>query len=376
MLGQHAHQHLDLEWHVAGTVHLQVVSGEPVALQMLPQLFLEAGVDGTPTEAIDREEDRVPAPRPADSGRGALHLGVALGDLGVVLGRDGAFLDAEGARGILTHPFDALRLDPALRRQGVANEPDARLGGNDVRQRVRAHVAPEAVAHAIPGGEPGTPRGTQPERVVAEAHVGATVRLHLGHEVVAGGSAAQQITPGAPGLDAFAVVEPYLGQAIPQGPAQAGGGGRKEQLLATRCEGSFLHVGHGLGDRAPLESRSETRQHRLGLLSTTVLAHPRDRILIGHGPEVLTLDSPPVVRQHDVAAGDAHVLDVLFSMLLVRSGGDAKGERKSVLRVPLDLGDRGDRRGVERILGATNLRKSHRMSVTGIGVFGLAGTGT
>ena len=71
-------------------------------------------------EAVDGDEDGVPAAGPAEGRGGALHVGAALGGGGVVGRGDRALLRAEGLRRVAPRRLDVLRVDAAGGRQRVA----------------------------------------------------------------------------------------------------------------------------------------------------------------------------------------------------------------------------------------------------------------
>src|SRR5260221_13894485 len=58
-----------------------------------------------------------------------------------------------------------------------------------------------------------------------------------------------------------------------------------------------------------------------------------------HAPQRLVGDRAPVIGQHDVAVGDADVLDKLFAMLDIGPGGDAEWKWERIVGCPLNFDD-------------------------------------
>src|SRR5690606_8982356 len=90
------HGQVQFERHEAGPVDLEVMTCQPVSLEVGPHLRLERIVHRRPADAIDGHEDGVPAARPPEHRGGALNTGTLLRTLRVVLRRDRPRLAAEG----------------------------------------------------------------------------------------------------------------------------------------------------------------------------------------------------------------------------------------------------------------------------------------
>ncbi len=107
---------LDIERDMHRVGEFEVVAGQPEAFEEGAQGRLEGGIDRLAAAPVDHQENGVPAAGPAQAGGGALHVGMALGGAGVVVGGDGALLRAESFRGIEADGVERFRLSAALRR--------------------------------------------------------------------------------------------------------------------------------------------------------------------------------------------------------------------------------------------------------------------
>ena len=76
--GQHADAQLQVERHKGGPVDFQILARQPEALEKITQLLFELCINGAAAFAIDGDEHRVPASRPAPRRDCALHIGMPL----------------------------------------------------------------------------------------------------------------------------------------------------------------------------------------------------------------------------------------------------------------------------------------------------------
>lgn len=91
---------LDIERDMHRIGEFEVVAGQPETFEEGAHGRLECRIDRLAFTAVEHQENGVPAARPAQAGSGALHVGVALGGSGVVVGGDSALLGAEGFRSV------------------------------------------------------------------------------------------------------------------------------------------------------------------------------------------------------------------------------------------------------------------------------------
>ena len=136
---------LDLERDEARRVDLEVVAGQPVALEERAQLVFERGIDRVAAAPVDGDEHRVPAAGPAPRRDRALHARLALGHRGVVVRGDRALLAPERLR----------RVQPRLRQSAPDRcRPRAGSGlrtrGDAVDRRRRAPIASAPTLPAAP----------------------------------------------------------------------------------------------------------------------------------------------------------------------------------------------------------------------------------
>src|SRR6187549_1030484 len=109
---------------------------------MTAQAGFEGVVDGRAVHAIRRDEHRVPAARPTETGRSALHVGATLGHAGIVRRGDRAALRTEGLRRIAASGLDVLGVHPTESRQWVADLVDLRSPVQQyVLDGIRTYVA-------------------------------------------------------------------------------------------------------------------------------------------------------------------------------------------------------------------------------------------
>ncbi len=104
---------LDVERHEARRVDLDVVAGQPEALDEAAQLVFERRVDAVAAAPVDGDEHRVPAAGPATRRDGALHARLAFGHRRIVGRGDGALLPAERLRRVEARLRQRLRVDAA-----------------------------------------------------------------------------------------------------------------------------------------------------------------------------------------------------------------------------------------------------------------------
>src|SRR5690348_11703664 len=117
---------------------------------MSAQAGLEVLVHARSAEAIRSHEHRMPAPRPPERRRRALHIGAAFGRARIVWRGDGTLLRAECLRRIAPGLLDVFRIHTAESRQRVRDADDGkRWRQNKVRDGARPDVALRAVADAI-----------------------------------------------------------------------------------------------------------------------------------------------------------------------------------------------------------------------------------
>ena len=121
VVGLHADVELDVERDEARRVDLQVVTGHPEALDEVADVLAKRVVDARSAGAVERDEDGVPAPRPAEGRGGALDAGMSLANGRVVRLGHRALLRAERLRRPLPHVLHALGLRAARRGQRVAH---------------------------------------------------------------------------------------------------------------------------------------------------------------------------------------------------------------------------------------------------------------
>ena len=135
--GRDADRQLELERHELRRVDLDVVPGEPERVQERAQLVLERVVDRAAADAVDGDEDRVPAPGPAPRRARLLHLGVPLGERRVVGHGDRALLRAERLRRVQPDALGRLRIRAAGGRQRVGHGGDRQVGDDAAAARRR-----------------------------------------------------------------------------------------------------------------------------------------------------------------------------------------------------------------------------------------------
>jgi hypothetical protein len=99
----------DRDW----LANIEVVPGHPELLHVCEQFGAERLVKGLTTEAINGENNRVPARQPAELGPGLLHAREALGDLRVVCECNRTTLSPKRDGGKLPGLFHRLGVGPA-----------------------------------------------------------------------------------------------------------------------------------------------------------------------------------------------------------------------------------------------------------------------
>ena len=123
---------------------------------------------------------------------------------GVVLRGHRPLLGAEGLRGVQAHLLHRLRVDPARRREGVAQPGDPGgdgadgVDGDESGERIRPTFPALPAPDAVGGAERGPLRRSAPDDPVAEAQPGPPVRLRLHHELGREAVAVEQVALGQP----------------------------------------------------------------------------------------------------------------------------------------------------------------------------------
>ncbi len=172
---QHAHRQLQLDRHIRGVLHGQVVADAAVALQRAGHLIEQRWGGRLNADRIDRQIDLVPAAGPAQRRRRVLQLAreLALRQGGIISGRDGALQHlAKRRRRKQPGLGDRLGVGPAARGQRVAHRQaaaDALVAQDQVHDRLRADIAARTIAHAIRCVEGRIGLGLLATGVVAEA---------------------------------------------------------------------------------------------------------------------------------------------------------------------------------------------------------------
>ena len=325
------------------------------------QLGLELRGDRAAAEAVDGDEDGVAVAVPAEGRGRALDAGMAAGDLGVVGGRDGAFLAAVGVGARPGAPPPCSR---ARRRRG----PGAGCGPpmmppmprDHVADRVGADVADGAVADAIVGGE-GSARGrAEAVAVVAEAEPGAAVasrsrprsarrRRTLLQQVAARRSSARAALGGMP---SSATAGRRLSSALDAWPRRPRRAGRRV-------------VGGGLGERALGAAAARKRGGtglRLGAAAGSVaVGGTSKRCGSGTVPRVVAADRQAVVGERAMLPR-AWLTGREPAAEARRAGREMQnGEGQGILLGPADLGDRRRRIGqrVRQARGHSRQPRAH-----------------
>src|SRR5712691_7088058 len=227
-----AYRHVQLERNVYGVLDLEVVAGQAERLEELAQSLPEGLIDGLPALSVGGDEDGVPAARPPEPALCLKHvrrvwIRIALRESRVIVRGDRAQLvQAEILGSLLSHFFERLGIDAAPRRKRIPHPVDGRIRGDHMADRIPADVAVATVADPVarlvslafagPGAE--TASVAEPQRCVA-------VILDLGDEILRGGAALDEVTPGSPGLR-LRPEHCYRRQNLGRLPAKRARGGR------------------------------------------------------------------------------------------------------------------------------------------------------